>query len=195
MFLQTLKNELVQQLSTYYNESSDSFVGICSKRLPEIQKFLEFWEETTIIDESEMNFEIDEIVILFRRWCSNNNESATTLNDTQILDLISYFYPTLEIERDKYISHIRNRLWDKQVDIQVAMENMRIGIREKQTTSSRNNISIYDAYRYYCKYYTTQKSNVNRLIVSKAYFDKFIMESLSNYIVDSKFLSWEWYTA
>lgn len=201
MFFQTLKTQLVASLSKYYNETTDSFVGICSKHLPEIQKFLAYWEETIVVDENEMDFEIEEIIILFRKWCSTNNETATNLNDKQILDVISYFYPHLEIERDKYVSHIRSTLWDKHLDIQVALDNMKNCIREKaaqqnsdrvQSPSLRNNISIYDAYRFYCKYYSNL-SSVNKLIASKAYFEKYVFDNLSQYIVDSKFLSYEWY--
>jgi hypothetical protein len=226
MFFQTFKTQLISSLSQYYNETTDSFIGICSKHLPEIQKFLAYWEETIVVDENEMDFEIEEIIILFRKWCINNNETATNLNNKQILDVISHFYPELEIERDKYVSHIRNTLWDKQLDIQVALENMKNSIREKngqkngekngekneqkngeksaqqiglqthsdrlQSPSLRNNISIYDAYRFYCKYYSNLNS-VNKLIVSKAYFEKYVFDNLSQYIVDSKFLSYEWY--
>ena len=206
MFFQTLKTQLVTSLAQYYNETTDSFVGICSKHLPEIQKFLAYWEETIVVDENEMDFEIEEIIILFRKWCNTNNETATNLNDKQILDVISYFYPHLEIERDKYVSHIRSNLWDKQMDIQVALDNMKNNIREKngekatqqisdrvQSPSLRSNISIYDAYRYYCKYYSNL-SSVNKLIASKAYFEKYVFDNLSQYIVDSKFLSYEWYS-
>ena len=205
MFFQTLKTQLVASLSQYYNETTDSFLGICSKHLPEIQKFLAYWEETIIVDENEMDFEIEEIIILFRKWCSTNNENATNLNDKQILDVISYFYPELEIERDKYVSHVRSTIWDKQLDIQVALDNMKNSIREKngqkngqqksdrvQSPSVRSNISIYDAYRFYCKYYSNLNT-VNKLIVSKAYFEKYVFDNLSQYIIDSKFLSYEWY--
>jgi hypothetical protein len=204
MFLQTLKGHLTTRLSRYYNESTDSFLGICSKYLPEIQKFLEFWEQTVVYDENEVDFEIEEIVILFRKWCDINNETATNLNDKQILDLISYFYPNLEIEKDKFISNVRNILWDKQLDIQVALDNMKNSIREQVHTNTpsngtsnyyrtaspsiRNNVSIYDAYRYYCKYY----SNTNT-IVSKPYFEKYVFDNLSEYIIDSKFLSGDWW--
>jgi hypothetical protein len=196
MFLQTLKGHLTTRLVRHYNESMDVFVGICSKYLPEIQKFLEFWEKTAVYDENEVNFEIEEIVILFRKWC-DNNETATNLNDKQILDVISYFYPNLEIEKDKYISNIRNNLWDKQLDIQIALDNMKNDIREQVTTQSnqrtvspsiRNNVSIYDAYRYYCKYYSSTNT-----IVSKTYFEKYVFDNLSQYIIDSKFLSGDWW--
>ena len=223
MYQHTFKTILMDKMKKYYNEGLDSFIGICSKYLPDIQKFLQFWGETIIIDETEMDFEIEEIVVLFRKWSELNGEVVTNLNDKQILDLIVYFFPNIEIERDKYISRIRCTLWDKQMDIQVALENMKDTIRNKYSRqtpstivsgnlqinpimnienvvvpprpfspSANCNISIYDAYIFYCKLYSTQHLH-QKQIVSKSYFEKYVFDNLSEYIVESKFLSMEWY--
>ena len=132
------------------------------------------------------------------------------MNDKQVLDLIHYYYPTIDIERDKYLSGIRCLLWDKQLDIQVALENMKEHIRVKYNVNSsdtrvqsptiHHNISIYDAYLYYCKF-TTSASNLNlnelttmeKQVVSKAYFEKYIYDNCLDHIIDNKFLSPEWY--
>jgi hypothetical protein len=200
MFFQTLKTCLITCLTPYYNEKMDSFIGICSKYLPEIKKFVDFWEETMIMDENETDFEIDEIILLLRKWCTDGDKTLSNLNDKQILDVISYFYPTIEIEKDKYISKIRCCLWDKQQDIQTALDIMKDAIRvnyanEKNNTPSlRHNVSIYDAYKYYCKHYSNNNGSVNKLIVSKSYFEKYVFDHLSAYIIDTKFLSSDWYT-
>ena len=68
MYLQTFRTILTEKLLPYYNAESESFVGICSKFLPSIQTFLRFWEETTIMDETETDFEIDELRQLFSKW-------------------------------------------------------------------------------------------------------------------------------
>ena len=164
VFLQTLKSMLVDRLSSYYNSEFDSFVGLCSKMLPAIHTFLHFWEDTMVEDDIETDLEIEEIVILFRKWGEMENENISHLTDKQMLDIIAYYYPTVEIERDKYISRIRCKLWDKQLDIQIALDNMKVYVRGEYTNvydCSYNrvssppiyrNISIYDAYTYYCKY-------------------------------------------
>lgn len=200
IFMQTLKGMLVEKLSDYYNQQADSFLGICSKFLPSIQKFLQFWNETMLPDETETDLEIEEVIILFRRWCKSKNENESTLNDIQVLDIILYFFPQIEIERHKYISKIRCSLWDKQLDIEVALENMKEGVRNKHTHSSmRNNIpqpnwniSIYDAYLFYCKYHSSTR--FPNQIVSKSYFEKYVFDNLSDFIVDSTFLSFQWWT-
>jgi len=123
------------------------------------------------------------------------NIGSVNLNDKQIIDLIQYFFPSIDIERDKYIIGIRCKLWDKQLDIQVALDNMKESTRNKFTTTGISspsllpNISIYDAYIYYCKYY----SSGNSQIVGKTYFEKYVFEHFEEYIIDSKYLSPDWY--
>jgi len=196
MFVQTLKTILTDKLSIYYNDEHELFIGICSKHLPAIQTFLQFWDETIILDETETDFEIDEVVTLFRKWCDVNSKNINAINDKQILDLIAFFFPGIEIERDKFLAGIRCSLWDKQMDIQIAMDNLKEMFRENNAISGRaispsinRNIAIYDAYLFYCKYY----SNLPDKIVSKAYFEKYVFDNVANYIIDDKFISVDWY--
>ena len=199
MFLLTFKTILTDKLMMYYNKDHDTFIGICSKHLPAIQTFLSFWDETIITDETETEFEIDEVVTLFRRWCELNRQTVTTLNDKQILDIIAYFFPAVDIERDKYLAGIRCSMWDKQLDIHIALDSMKGMLRETHTGTERSlspsvnrNIAIYDAYIFYCKYYTNS-SDTYHLIVSKAYFEKYIFDTQMQYVIDDKFLSCDWY--
>ena len=205
IFMNQLTTMLIDKLQTYYNADLDSFQGICSKYLPSIQRFLQFWNDTIKLDDTETDMEIEELIILFKKWCEMNNEICGNINDKQILDLIYYYYPLLEVERDKFISGIQCTLWDKQMDIQVALENMKEHIHHKYIHDLNNstlhtNISIYDAYLYYCKFTTSaSKINLNDLtsyqkqIVSKSYFEKYIFDNYSEYIMDDKFLTSEWY--
>ena len=199
MFLLTFKTILTDKLMMYYNKDHDTFIGICSKHLPAIQTFLSFWDETIITDETETEFEIDEVVTLFRRWCELNRQTVTTLNDKQILDIIAYFFPAVDIERDKYLAGIRCSMWDKQLDIHIALDSMKGMLRETHTGTERSlspsvnrNIAIYDAYIFYCKYYTNS-SDTYHLIVSKAYFEKYIFDTHMQYVIDDKFMSCDWY--
>ena len=199
MFQNTLKQFLIQKMGDYYNEEADSFIGICSKYLPEIQKFVLFWDETIVYDEleSDMEFEIDEICVLFKKWCVNKNETYN-MNSKQILDLIAYYFPYAEIERDKYIYKIRSSMWDKQMDIQIALDNIKERYRNYSTNGERVcspvlNISIYDAYVLYCKYYANDDIQSKYNIVSKSYFEKYIYENMGDYIIDNKFISTEWF--
>ena len=210
VFLQTLKTMLIDRLALHYNADLDSFVGVCSKMLPAIHTFLNFWEDAMIEDDVETDLEIEEVVILFRKWCEQKNEMVSHLTDKQMLDIIAYYYPSLEIERDKFIARIRCTLWDKQMDIQIAMDDMKLYLQQEYLNNSDSphsrvsspaiyrNISVYDAYTYYCKYISTPSvpppmTSRRRQIVSKAYFEKYIFDNYQEYIIDSKFISCDWY--
>jgi len=173
MFQTALKNMIVQKLAEHYKEDTDSFIGIFSKHLPAIQRFILFWENTITIQEDniEYDFEIDELSILFKIWCETQGEPVSAFNHSQLLDLITYFYPHIEIDQDKYLYKIHCSLWDKQMDIQMVMNNL-------YETSGKS--SIYDAYQFYCKNCTGSKQS---LIVSKSYFEKYVHDRCSEYIV------------
>jgi hypothetical protein len=184
MFQQTLKDRLIIMLKQQYNEDADLFQGIFSKYLPIIQRFLQFWEETVIYDELEYDFEIDELTGLFKRWCDASvNFYAGSFNDRTILDIIGYYFPTIEIYKDKYIQKIRCNLWDKHFEIHVALTALKDDLILKQETPGTENIVfIYDAYLYYCNYYSNNTNKSNTYIVSKSYFEKHVIDNIYDYI-------------
>ena len=87
-----------------YVADTDSFQNIFSNFLPEIQRFLTFWDSTMVCDESEQGLEIEEIKYLFNKWRNNQNEKILGINDERIIDIICYYYPDIVIESEKYIS-------------------------------------------------------------------------------------------
>jgi hypothetical protein len=194
MFQQRLKGYLIVKMKDNYNGDSDVFINVCSKFLPAIQQFLQFWNENIEQDLSEADFEIEDIVHLFYKWA---DEPHGHLNDKQIIDLISYYYPDCEIEKDKYITGIRCKLWDKQLDIQVALESLRENVRGRiqrehgdvSRFAQGKHISIYDAYTYYCKYFSCIP---NKRFVNKSYFEKYVFENLTDYIYEAKFIKSDW---
>lgn len=191
---QNIKILLIEQLNTYYNEELETFIGVCSKHMPTIETFLNFWNTTIVQDVTEYDLEIDEIRLLFKHWCEKNNHSVSNLNDKQLIDLIIHYYPSIEIEKDKFLSKIRCSLWDKQMDISISLEYIKNKIQVKIKEQSNNEnmrISIYDIYQSYCKYIVENRENT-KLIVNKNYFDKYINENYQEYIIDNNFLSSNW---
>lgn len=187
IFQQNLKQLLLHRLGENYDESTDTFVGIFSKYMPVIQKFLQFWDENMVYEECEHELEIDEIIQLFKRWIRDNSDGGgniPNINDIQVLDLITHFYPEVEIEGQKFVYKIRCRLWDKTADIQLALESMCEYVKTKQ-----NNLSIYEAYEMYCR----EGRTMHRIIVSKYFFEKYIFEWLRDFLVDEKFIKMEWF--
>jgi hypothetical protein len=194
VFQQTLKNQLISQLKDNYNEETDSFIGIASRHMPVIKKFLQFWDNN--IQEDEYGeYEISEICYLFKKWGQTINEPIKSITEKQAIDLITYFYPNIVIDREKYIYKIKCSLWDKQIDIQIALENMKQELKSVFNPNSPqyHEINICDAYVYYCKITTSMKNN--EMIASKSYFEKHVFEYLSNYIIESKYIDVEWLMA
>jgi hypothetical protein len=186
VFQLQLKQIIVQKYSSVYNETTDSFIGICSKYMPSIQTFLQFWGDTMESVDNEYDLEIEEIRMLFKRWTSENNIFVNHMNESQLVDLIAYYFPETEIEDNKYIHKMKNIFWNKKEDIENALELFRNGI---DTSNSLSNFSFYETYEFYCKH---QGSNNSSMIVSKQYFEKYILENLSNYVIDDSFISSDW---
>jgi hypothetical protein len=183
MYSHNFKTMICERLSGHYNAASDTFNGIHSKYMPDIQSFLQFWNETIVFDETEMDFEIEELKTLYKIWMKTKTHK-TIFNEKQILELMAFYFPEVEIESEKYICKIRSSMWDKSMDIQVILEMM------KTTAEIAEPFPIYEAYLYYCK----QKEQMrNKMIVSKSYFEKWILENMSESVIDDKFIAKEWF--
>ena len=185
VFQQQLKQMIFQKFAGHYNESTDCFVGLCSKYMPSIHTFLQFWNDTMITCENEYDLEIEEIMMLCKRWAGEYGIRSNNINESQLIDLITYYFPEIEIENGKYIHKIKNVQWDKKQDIENALQAFR---NEIALATSLSNISLYDLYEFYCKF---QCANQCYMIVSKQYFEKNILENLADYIIDDS-ISIDW---
>lgn len=189
IFQQVLKNKIIERLHDNYDEINDSFKNISSKWLPNIQKFITFWNENMEHDEFETDLEIEEVMLIYKKWL---NDQSIQINEKQVFDILQYYFPDVETEDEKFINKIRCKLWDKNLDIQICLENIRELMMSKQSSSpeiySQTAVSIYEIYQKYCKIqYGSQK-----MIVSKNYFEKYVYENLTQYIVNNNMISLEW---
>jgi hypothetical protein len=285
IFQQNLKTMLTQKLTDNYKEDADTFIGVSSRFMPAIRAFIYFWE-TTVSTEESGEYEIDELCMLYKRWlylrepASNTNQIRNTifdgktsyihsfrnegkeygaLTEKQMIDLITYYFPTTDIEKDKYVFNIRCSLWDKQMDVQTALMQMKESLRMNMENPEENCLSlsnaqtpipiyattVYDAYVWYCKYYSDiltddlalpitfedksypviprtptlcvakdsltphlgvltdalttvlpekrrAKISGKRPIVSKLYFEKYVNDTIPEYVVDEKYILREW---
>jgi hypothetical protein len=161
LFHDSLRTMLVSHYGEHYigdqfiQGSGPAFRGITSKYLPLIQHFIEFWEKNIVEDGTEL--EIEEIRILFKRW---NTGSRENLTDKKIIDILTYFFPHIEIEYNKYICGLSCRLWDKDLEIEIVLN----ALKENNLES----LNLDEKYLYYCKYY----SEKGGLLVSKSYFER-----------------------
>ena len=177
MYLNTFKQILTTKFE--YNEATDSFLNVTSKHLPLIRNFIEFWEQNMTIDLGN-ELEIDEICVLFKSTTSSH------IPENEVLKILKHFFPNVELLDDKYALNISCNKWDKKGDIHSALVKMKEEYRGKNEGLL---ISFDDAYTFYCKLFT------GKLIVNKSYFEKYIYNHLSQYIVFDTFITSEWYYA
>jgi hypothetical protein len=157
VFASKFKSQVTEILQKYYVAEEEVFVGVYSKYLPSVCKFLQFWNDTMVFDEDELELETSEISALFKVWLESKGETRINMSDKQVMDLIHFYYPEVDTEGDKYVYKVKNKLWDKQMEVHMALAT------ETPTSS-------YDAYVKYCAYKKRQAKNLP--IVSKQYFDK-----------------------
>ena len=172
-----------------YDMFTDSFTNVASSQIPLIQKFLKFWSETIVDDVNEYAvLECEEIALLFRSWLSHqkhkiSRKSKYWLKESKILDILNYFHSELHVEENKYIYHVRSKLWDKEMDIEIALSSYREHLKGSDTS---NVVSIYDAYLFYCKFQnhgqrtSQEQDKYPPLLVSKTYFEKYIVFQYGN---------------
>jgi len=178
MFQNTLKTILADTLGDHYQPEQDVFLDVTSKYLPAVQRFMSFWESTIqVTDSAGDEYEVDELATLYKQWCSESGQGYLAMNDTQILDLIRFYYPTVEIDGDKYVANIRSKMWDKTMDIQVVLDIL----GERADDDAK--ISLYDAYEFYLQFNATSKYRV-----CKAYFDKYVRDTMGANLREDKYI-------
>jgi len=104
----TLK-ELLKQVY-FYDERKDSFNNLSSKLIPRVSSFLEFWETNIVCDETS-ELEIEELSCLYKQFANQ------TITETSVVDILSHYFPAIEILECKYIYGFACKFWNKTKDI------------------------------------------------------------------------------
>ena len=156
---------------------------------------------------SAKNSETDKL-ITFR----NEGKEYGALTEKQMIDLITYYFPMTDVEKDKYVFNIRCSLWDKQMDVHTALTQLKESLEITETENTPiYATTVYDAYVWYCKYYSEispdEQPRTNEVerrkikpidkhpLVSKSYFEKYVCDTMTEYVVDGKYILREWVTA
>jgi len=162
MFNDTFKKLLQHKLE--YCAEKDMFTNITSISLPLVSSFIKFWDETMIDDPNEDELEIDEVIFLFKKW---GKKTISNLTEQFLFDLIRHFYPNVEIEDNKYLLKISNKLWNKRLDVIHTISDYKlVSIENKQL------LSLCSAYQYYIS------NSKKECLASKKFFEKVAMEEL-----------------
>ena len=108
-----------------------------------------------------------------------------------------YFAPQVEVINNKYIINIRCNLWVKHIDINDFLESFKSTFLLNELNFETQLISfddLYDQYNIYCKAKNiVEKDKKVIYIVSKHFFEKYLVNSFSEYIKFDKFVSSEWF--
>ena len=186
--LQTLLSERLENA----NENGNIiFTHITSKYLPNVSSFLSFWDKHIIITSDnniDDEYEIDEITTLYK----NSEQKPLQISDINMIKMIChYFSPQVEIIDNKYITNIKCNLWSKQDDIIEFLNSYKSNL----IITNTDLISFDDLYNGYKTYFKAKGAIEQKgyPIVSKQFFEKFLVNQMSEYIHFEKFVSSEWF--
>ena len=196
--------------NTEVTNSDIVFLNVTSKYLPSVSSFLSFWEKHIVILDNNISFddeyEIDEIVTLYK----SSEFKNVAISDKEIIKMINHYYsPQVEVIDNKYITNIRCNLWIKHESIRTHLETFKA--TQKMSTSVINNSNtsvinnsinhsnkelisfdeLYKSYKSYCNAKQVVDKQVSP-IVSKQFFEKFLIHELNTYIQFDKFVSSQW---
>ena len=197
-----LKGKLICGVNSETSTNNDPiFLNITSKYLPSVSSFLTFWEKhITILDNNasfDDEYEVDEILTLYK----SSEFKNVTISDKDIIKMINHYYaPQVDVIENKYITNICCNLWIKHEDVRTHLESFKA--TQKINNSSNNSInnsnkeliSFDELYKSY-KSYSVARHIVDKQvspIVSKQFFEKFLLHELQQYIQFDKFVSSEW---
>lgn len=194
----------------YTEEGNDlCFLSVTSKFLPAVSNFISFWDKhITIVNNTDINafddeYEIDEIVTMYKQYVQITNTNTNTtisnnISDEDVIKIIShYFSPYVEVIERKYVTNIRCNLWLKTDDIIQMLDNYKENIKKSisDSNSSSNDLisfdDLYKSYRTFCHAKVIVEKTVC-LIVSKQFFEKFVSHYLHNFIQYDKFITTDW---
>lgn len=150
IFYSILKSKIINLYN--YDENTDFFIGITSRYLPYVDTFLKFFEEHFYESDNSLNFELSEILLLFKEQGQQIN-----INEKIIYNILCHYIDGITIQDNKYLVGWSTQLWDKINDIQQSL------------------ILGDDSYE---NYKINQKTNNEKHIVSKQCFEEYITNYL-----------------
>jgi hypothetical protein len=167
-----------------YDESEDVFVGVTSKLLPNVSRFLLFWKDLIDVDLPEMNeeeLEIDELCLLFY------SSTKIHFTDKTMISLIKHYWTNVVIEDNKYLVNCRSKMWDKKKDISQILKQYQ---DRKQTKGEADegeefmidSVPISELYAFYSKHHKC------KYVASKRYFERYLHNEYSLYITNTNFI-------
>ena len=191
VYTNTLKNMISEKYK--YDEKNDAFINITSRFIPVVSDFMLFWTNTVSKCSKSVgnDYEVDELCSLFYKYVRDNPTMFSTAGkivEDDILNILRFYFPEIEIIANKYIMNIECSLWDKCVDIINTLDEAKVFFQKEKEASDDKTITFDDLYKFYLK------KKKGEITMSKSYFEKFIENHLKQYIVYSRVISEKWLT-
>ena len=182
IFTNNLKGKFREVMN--YDESEDVFVGVTSKLLPNVSRFLLFWKDLIDVDLPEMNeeeLEIDELCLLFY------SSTKIHFTDKTMISLIKHYWTNVVIEDNKYLVNCRSKMWDKKKDISQILKQYQDrkqvkGEADEGEEFMIDSVPISELYAFYSKHHKC------KYVASKRYFERYLHNEYSLYITNTNFI-------
>ena len=180
IFTSNLKGKFREVMK--YDETEDVFVGVTSKLLPNVSRFLLFWKDLIDVDLPEMNeeeLEIDELCLLFY------SSTKIHFTDKTMISLIKHYWTNVVIEDNKYLVNCRSKMWDKKKDISQILKQYQDRKQSKGDVGEEfeiDSVPISELYAFYSKHHKC------KYVASKRYFERYLHNEYSLYITNTNFI-------
>ncbi len=184
-----LQKELMKIIQFTSEENNIIFIGVTSKYLPKVSSFLSFWDKYITIGNFNTEYEIDELITIYKSTEFKN----MNINDKTMINMINhYFDKYVEIIDNKYITNIRSNLWDKDYDLNEYIKYYVQSGKDRAPKAWVNEeiISFNDLYRKYMSFTKSKAIVENKMlfIVSKQYFENYLLTNLQELIKQPGFI-------
>lgn len=141
--------DIIEYVSKLIPFENGFFLNIASMHLPYVDLFNNFWKENIYEDTNSYGYEISELYMVFIEKYGNYHH----ITEQNIIDIIQFYYPEMNIVDKKHIPSISCKLWNKNNDIETFLFS---------NEDYLENMDVNEIYILYCKSYDK--------LVSKQYF-------------------------
>ena len=132
---------------------------------------------------------------MFSKWARENGDvvrSNGTINEHDVLKILSHFFPLVNVIDNKYIVEVTSTMWNKVEDIKNSLDLYKATSKNNADESNAYLISFDVMYDAYCTYCYNKTNKATKFVVSKLYFEKYVRVLLAPFVEFDTFLSSKW---
>lgn len=181
----SLQQLLMSKLKHTLLPNDIHFNDVTSKYLPNVSSFLDFWNDCIIIvgeNSNEYDYTTTELMQLYKM----SGHKTGILNEKNMIRIINhYFSSQVSVIDEKYIRYIKCKTWLKDEEIDAFLSLQKYELIKSDFYMHNTCISLNLLYDIY-------KKDVNELVISKDYFQKYVCTKLQCYMNDDNSIDLKW---